>query len=446
MLYNIWVISYRFHFRPTVYSKAEGRPRTRERRPRMATLTSFSLCGPNEPCSDQFISSTLTGTLTVGPAVVSTVEGSCPLGAACFVGVYMTTIENTLDPGSMIEICVYAITGDMYGLGVRLGFYLQALSNILAAALLIHGARECRTNSAVLAFGTVVAFVLGLGETSVALEAPVLLALVSILALPLLLQPVLDWKWKEAPSSLSSLLVLMIIYCVAVSSTLWGFFHGWYRGPPQCDIKSGISGASALSTAGRASWLANFILCLVFLGVLFLASVYKTWKARTYTVHPERAWPLRNRMQFSVWFIFTLILCSVCIYSIESTIRRHAITYPGLSKTEYGQWIAFSIGLGAVVSILWSYITRLIKKCGKRTFIGDIPRDLENDTSISENKVCTNGSGNTVRSVNEILQSPMSDSQVGELSRDVSNIIRSNTSIVKNYERAKGLSHRRGSI
>jgi hypothetical protein len=160
----------------------------------------------------------------------------------CNAEAYTTTIPNVLAPGSMVQICVFTITEDMYGLGVRLGFYLQAFCNRVATILLVDGGVTGRSASATLAFGILVAFQLGLGTSSLSLEAPVFIALTSMISLPLLLEPALDKFRCERPENQGSLLLLGLIELIALMTTVGGFMQGWDRGPSHTreGIASGV--------------------------------------------------------------------------------------------------------------------------------------------------------------------------------------------------------------
>lgn len=329
--------------------------------PAPLTITSYSSCGPNEPCSASLVTRTLNTAITTGSPIVTSITSieSCPDSETCAALVsYVTTIVPTINPSVPVAICIYTITGDMYGLGVRIGFYLQAASNFIAAALLPRGIKEGRTTSAILVFGLVTAFELGIGESSLALESPVIVALMSMLTLPLLMQPALDWSWKEQAAKQSSLLVISALYIAATGSSIWGVIHGWNRGSTECDILSGISGRSALSQRAQTLWLVLFSLALAFSVFWTLAGICKTWAAngKPSKSKPKQLWYTRSPICFLSWAGFWILLMIVCLLSIERTIAVHGITPPGLSKTEYGQWIAFSVGLGAVVDILWKTI------------------------------------------------------------------------------------------
>src|SRR5271170_529181 len=71
-------------------------------------------------------------------------RGSCGLLAG----------PTTLPNGTTIVpvYCVYSATGDMDGLGVRSGFYLQSACTIVASVILLRGGRDSRANSIIMSF------------------------------------------------------------------------------------------------------------------------------------------------------------------------------------------------------------------------------------------------------------------------------------------------------
>jgi hypothetical protein len=60
--------------------------------------------------------------------------------------------------GTISGICIYTVTGDMYGLGVRLGFYLQSATGIIATVFIPDEGEQGRANSAILCFALLIAF------------------------------------------------------------------------------------------------------------------------------------------------------------------------------------------------------------------------------------------------------------------------------------------------
>jgi len=348
--------------------------------PSTETIYFITESGTREACAGicdapiEFVTETFTVATTVLSASVTTITTSgstCPSGASCSTLISTSYVPITTSTAIPVSVCVYNLTSDMYGLGVRLGFYLQAISNFLSAALLNHGVVDLgRDTSASLAFGILVAFLLGITESSLALEAQVFVALISIVCLPLLIQPILNWSWTESIASQGSLFVLYIIYIITMSTSVWGVLHGWIR-TAQCDVLSGLSGRSALSPSARMTWLVFFCMGLAFGCGLFAAVLFKKWWARhdlnksekksekNDANEPKIPWIHQDPKTFIPWAIFYILLFIVCVTSVELTIKWHHIDSPGLSESEYGQWIAFSVGLFAVVSVFWEWMWQL---------------------------------------------------------------------------------------
>ena len=227
-----------------------------------------------------------------------------------------------------------------------MGFYLQAFSNILPQS---HEENSGRANSASLSFGLLVAFWLGIDITSLALEAPVLVALITSVSLPAIVH-------SASHASVGSLLAVTILYAAGMMSVLFGGINGWYRGSYQCEVASGFSGENALSANGKAVWFTLFgvetLLSLALL-VIILYRMYATRNKRHF-----RAWFQNNRRNSLIFFWFSALVVVLCIVSVETTITRNTIQIPGLSESQYGQWIAFSVGLGAIISVAWGWLSR----------------------------------------------------------------------------------------
>jgi hypothetical protein len=255
--------------------------------------------------------------------------------------------------------CVYKGSAGMWGVGVRCGFYMQAFSNLFALSVAVDGATIIRVATAILSISFLSGFVLGINRSALALEAPVSCALISIVTLPLLVQSVLCWSWKEKIVSQLAMFVICVTYIGVMMSSLLGSVYEWDHVPPECNVVSGLSGESALSTVGRRTWLMLFAL-----GMLtgYAIMILTAWKIciREGNVQPKRAWLYENRRTYMVWIAFSLILYTVCITSVEMTMKIHRVQSPGLgfNLTTVDQWIPFSVG---ILSIILTFIRVMVK-------------------------------------------------------------------------------------
>ena len=284
---------------------------------------------------------------TISPSPTVNITSSPPTGTH-------TVPLNDGAPGTYVVTvteCGYNITGDMYGLGVRLGFYLQAASNVMTTAFVVNGANDGRSNSACLGFGILVAFGLGVSESLLSLEEPVFVALMAIVSLPLIVQPIFDWSCEGSIAIHGSWLALGAVFSAAMCMSLYGLYHGWDRGPPECDVLSGLGGGEATSVNGHTAWTILFIFATMVALTALALGVYKL--LATTGVRRERAWIYEDPPRCLVWGLLAIALSIVCIISVELTIERQGISPPGLGKTEYGQWIAFSVGLTAIIGFFW---------------------------------------------------------------------------------------------
>lgn len=292
---------------------------------------------------------------TVPPFAHAAVTYTFPTPSAASV-VYHTSAANIIystptPPTSSFSSsnggeCEYIITSDMYGIGVRIGFYLQGVSNIFGLRP-FHKDPDGRSITASLCFGLLVAFWLGIETTSISLEGPVFVALITAVSLPIIIHPVLFDHPRSSRSS-GSLLAVSALYSAAIMSVLFGSINGWYRGSPECSVASAFSGENALSTHGKSAWLILFTVEALLSMALLLTILYRTINAKTKKPPLDNNW--RNGIIFG---IFSILIVTFCIASVETTIVLNDIHTPGLSGAEYGQWIAFSVGLGAILASIW---------------------------------------------------------------------------------------------
>jgi hypothetical protein len=214
----------------------------------------------------------------------------------------------------------------MYGVGaVRIGFYLQGFSKVLnlnRKRLERRTCKQCnsmlRTNSCIL--------------TSLALEAPVLVASVTAVSLLMLLQSIARGR-SDTMATVGSLFALVFLYAATIMTVDFGSINGWYRGPSQCDV--------SLSPSGKAAWFTVFAIeTIISTGIFALAvrRVYSTHCKRSMSNTPRFKDNKRTALMF---WTFSGIVIAVCIACVETTIIRNEIYVSVFNRKEYGQMDCF---------------------------------------------------------------------------------------------------------
>ena len=239
----------------------------------------------------------------------------------------------------------------MYGLGVRLGFYLQSASNILATVFLVDGDENGRANSAILCFALLIAFGFSIPNDPMALEVPIFIALITLISLPPLSLPIFRRHQYEGNfKSYGSLLALALVYVTACGSCIWGDQHEWFDQASPCPVYSGLGGSSAISPNGWTAWT---VLLSLETGVAVVLLCVTTFKASRGRPRPSSQ---EHWAETMLWTAFSVGLLAVCVASVELTIFRHKISTPVLSNSELGQWMSLCAGIGAILSFIWSLL------------------------------------------------------------------------------------------
>ena len=272
-----------------------------------------------------------------------------------------TTLPNgtTIVPG----YCEYSATGDMYGLGVRLGFYVQSACTIIACVILPRGGRDNRANSIILSFALTVAFFIGIRDRTnqMVLEVQLFIPLVTMICLPLLSLSVVQWRRNSQETVRANVpnFVLAIAFLTSSVLAVFGEVHGRYYGP--CKLFSGLGGTSVKATRGWAVWvtlLSSLTLIALVLLLICAAKVYRSTPSsrRLHCSLSPQSWIHSGQKICLCWTLISCGLWATCVASVELTIRRHEMTTPKLTDNDFGQWISLCVGIGAVFSLIWTII------------------------------------------------------------------------------------------
>jgi hypothetical protein len=274
-------------------------------------------------------------------------------------------------PGTNITFigeCIYNVTGDMYGLGVRIGFYLQSASCIVSNAFVVRGNELNRGTNAIMTLPLTVAYGLGFLDQAniLPLEVQMFISLVAMVALPCL--SVILLRRSTIPGDIysnGSIVSLTLIFVVACGLGTWGEATQPYHGA--CRVFSGLGGDSVKAKAGWSAWLALLCTLTATALSLFLISIYRMWRSVKAFRHGfststdliaegEQCWFREKQRVCICWLVFIVGLWCTCVASVELTLKRHLIITDGLSQREFGQWIALCVGICSWVSLLWAAV------------------------------------------------------------------------------------------
>ena len=270
-----------------------------------------------------------------------------------------TTFAN----GSVTSVLyIYEITGDMYGLGIRISYYVQSACNIIACIVVERGVAELgRSNSAIMALALTVAFGLGIRDPNnrMALEVQLFVALITMISLPILLAVLIQWKKSQQNlTAHGSIIALASIFLTSSGIALWGELNGRYTG--LCKLFSGLGGTSVKARAGWNAWVALLALLTVVALTVLVACCIMIWRAsasgrEAHDSH-NRKWIQSQPRMCIAWSIFAVGIWITSVASVQVTIRRHLMITTSLTDRDYGQYISLCVAIGSVCTLTWATV------------------------------------------------------------------------------------------
>lgn len=278
---------------------------------------------------------------------VITIEG-CEMGGGDATNVAFPTVYGPDNTSESPSHCDYQASPGMWGRGSLLAFYMQAVCNSIDVIFLVdHTASRIATAFVVGPF--LLAYLCGFKKSVLALEAPAVSSILTPVIVPLLLQAILCWSWRENTESLVALGFISLFYLLDMTSSVLSV-HLWDGVPADCDVFSGLGLGSIKETGIQDFYM--FLFCLgILLAISSLAVVtVKPWihghRCRVIT----RLWFRENRLTFYSWLSITAVLFAASIASIEMTMKKHKIALDSLGsdKNAADQWIPFGAGVISV--------------------------------------------------------------------------------------------------
>ena len=315
------------------------------------TLTTLSSAQAQVPLRTPSItSSSIASSITITPNI------SDSIGLISDV----TTYAN----GSVASYhCVYEITGDMYGLGIRISFYVQSACNIISCIVLNRGVELGKASSVIMTLALAVAFGIGIQDpiNQMVLEVQLFMALITMISLPMLSAVLIQWKKSQqnlgAQGSTIALAVIFVTSCVIA---LWGEINGRYTGV--CKFFSGLAGTSVKARVGWNAWVAllslltvvaliSLVACLV-----MIVGAFRRWEATEPKRIKERTWIQSQPYTCIFWSLFAVGIWITSVASVQLTIRIHKMTTSTLTDRDYGQWISLCVAICTVCTLIWAVL------------------------------------------------------------------------------------------
>ena len=235
---------------------------------------------------------------------------------------------------------------DIYGIGIRTGFYLQWAALVIILLFNPKDGDAHRTASAITTFAVYINTFRSMRQGSlVAIDFPLLWYLTS--SLTIFNWPTSKVGFQKHGGSQAMVLIIWAMYYLAGP---WVYFKGLQIGrQPGCDIKYFVFAPISIYAKGLLTWfkitsVLGVITSLVFLGIAaFLVGLwFSSWGE---DLEDEESDDSDNR---ALSQIFGFMQLSVGVFTIafaEMDLKHNHITFPDTHITDSGQLIPFLLGL-----------------------------------------------------------------------------------------------------
>ena len=255
---------------------------------------------------------------------------------------------------------------DIYGIGIRSGFYLQWAALIIILFFNPKDGDAHRTASAITTFAVYINTFRSMRQGSlIAIDYPLLWYLTS--SLTIFNWPTSEVGFKKHGGSQAMVLVIWAMYYLAGP---WVFFKGLQIGrQPGCDIKYFVFAPISIYAKGLSNWfkftsvlgiITSFILLCVAAGLVWLW--FASWGEDLGDEESED-----NRILAMVFGVMQLSLGAFTIAFAEMNLKHNHITFPDTHITDSGQLIPFLIGIFTFVVAFVSALRAMAKKSSSRT-------------------------------------------------------------------------------
>ncbi|KAH0551417.1 hypothetical protein GP486_007368 [Trichoglossum hirsutum] len=278
---------------------------------------------------------------------------------ACLLLSVRPTIANTHfddTPGS----CKIFGDGDVYGPGIRLGYYLQWVAVLFATWMAPDQARNARTAANIITIAVFANTFRGAKDGSlVAAEWWIVLWLTFVLSL---LNVPVDWK-----RSSSSVGVMLILWCMITAAQPWLYFKGLDTGHKSgCTVKVFFfTGINVYNHVWRTFWkVGSIVECLMGLSFFIAGVIVMIAGLFNSGDDSERDGDASKIAQRMVLTFGQLITGVITIVQVEMTIKVNHIDLSQSTLISSGQLIPFLIGCLTVVAVFGHGLKSLMKRVG----------------------------------------------------------------------------------
>lgn len=258
---------------------------------------------------------------------------------------------------------------DLYGIGIRIGLYLQWTSILIALLIAPSESIPTFTASNIITFAIIISLLAGISnESLVVADWTIVTCLTFVLFIGL--TPGVLINYSDHLGSTMMFCVLCIMYSVLLIPLPWVTFVGWSRGQTSsCHFKSwlmlnsgsypGEEGASTLpKSMGIIGGLVG--VCMLCGALYFMCRRLWLGHSETETSSKshrsrEREWSaLKSPIRIGFVASSALGFGTLAIVTVEITIARNRIDLSRAPLTSTGQLIPFLSGLINLLVICWS--------------------------------------------------------------------------------------------
>lgn len=242
---------------------------------------------------------------------------------------------------------------DIYGIGIRLGFYLQTAAVLLAIWFAPRQTSIARAASNVISIAVLAnTFRDSTRGSLVAIEWYIVIWMVVIL--PLSNVPMTKALLRVSAPSYG---IMLTIICMVIYSQVWLAYHGFEIGhKPGCDAKIFLFRGISVYHSTWRKYLKGLSIIGCFIGLCVFAravyclgkSAFGKWNGADYPEKDED-YGLHIKLYYTLGNSINLVLTTV---QIEKTIKINKINLSAAPLTSSGQLIPFVIGICTVAATL----------------------------------------------------------------------------------------------
>jgi hypothetical protein len=303
--------------------------------------------------------------------------------------VLFTFIHSTVAATTQTSDCQIIGDADIYGIGVRLSFYLQWVASLVQLFFCLEASATTRPAAVITVLAVFINTLYNLhSDTLVAVEWSMLYSLLTCLLSWNI--PIREAMWHGLDKTGGSYFVLFLILAVFQIMCPYIIFEAWdYGRQPGCGVKFIFWATIDAYSKGwtiflKVSWVfAPLLPGALYLGIA-ICSLLKWSTSWGFAAGSEKLLSTLETSLFEdeddvsdgamVWFLRIFAFCAgaIGIGFLEATIKKNNITFPDTHLTDSGQLMPLLIGVFTlVVSICDAVQARPKSLHRKKRPIGD---------------------------------------------------------------------------